>query len=125
MNRRSAALALLVAMPLAAIAADPSQLQIPSAVEYIYVFLQSPGSTERGTGREIASMMSPDTFRKNLSRFVETARRERVRLIITASTKEERWIQSQIFYRGERLPVTPYYNAGIDAVRPGVEVPLD
>ena len=34
--------------------------QIPASVAYMYVFLQRPDSTDRGSGREIATMISPD-----------------------------------------------------------------
>lgn len=99
--------------------------QIPASVAYMYVFLQRPDSTDRGSGREIATMISPDEFRKNFERYRELARKEEAKLIITAETKDGQWIQNQISYKGAKLQRAPYRNPGIDKTVPGAEVPLN
>lgn len=98
---------------------------IPPTVAYMYVFLQTPDSTDRGSGREIATMISPDEFRKNFERYRDLARKEKVKLVITAETKDGQWVQNQISYKGAKLQRAPYRNPGIDKTVPGAEVPLN
>lgn len=106
--------------------ADESELpQIPSSVAWMYVFIQRPDSTSRGSGKEIATMITPEEFRRNFTRFREMARKENAKLVVTAETENEQWIQGQIRYRGTKLRRAPYYNPGIDKVVPGAEVPTD
>lgn len=106
-------------------AADTDVPQVPSNVAWMYVFLQSPSSTAKGSGREIATMTTPDDFRKNFASYRALAKREKMKLVITAETKDRLWIQEQITYRGAQLQRAPYYNPGIDRVVPGAEVPVD
>jgi hypothetical protein len=108
-----------------AIAAEPDIIEIPSSVVWMYVFIQSPSSTLRGSGKEVATMITPTDFRKDFTRFKEMARNEKAKLIVTAETQDGQWIQNQIIYRGKKLLRAPYYNPGIDKVVPGAEIPLD
>ena len=70
-------------------------------------------------------MITPEEFRRNFTRFREMARKENAKLVVTAETENEQWIQGQIRYRGTKLRRAPYYNPGIDKVVPGAEVPTD
>lgn len=108
-----------------AFAVETDMLDIPSSVAWMYVFVQSPTSTARGSGEEIATMISPSDFHKNFTRYQEKAHDKKWKLIITAETQDGQWIQNQISYKGEKLLRAPYYNPGIDKVAPGAEIPLD
>ena len=110
---------------LGALAAETDMLEIPSSVVWMYVFLQNPTSTARGSGEEVTTMITPSDFHKNFTRYKEKARSKKWKLIVTAETRDGQWIQDQISYRGEELLRAPYYNQGIDKVVPGAEIPLD
>lgn len=99
--------------------------QVPTSVAHIYVFLQKRDSTGRGSGSEIASMITPKEFQKNFERYRKLARTKKVRLIITAESRDGQWIQDQISYKGIKLQRAAYRNPGIDRTVPGAEVPLD
>lgn len=118
---------LMVACLLSAVAiSDELEIpEIPSSVAWMYVFLQSPDGTARGSGKEIATMITPADFRKNFARYMEMARNEKTKLIVTAETDEGQWVQNQISYKGTNLRRAPYYNPGIDKVVPGAEIPLE
>jgi len=70
-------------------------------------------------------MVSPNDFKKNLGRYQQLAKKEKMKLVITAATSDNRWVQDQIVYKGLRLQVTEYYNPGTDRIHPGAEIPLD
>lgn len=98
--------------------------QIPQNVTYMYVFLQKPDSTERGSGREVATMISSKEFQSNFEKYRDLARKEKAKLVITAETKDGLWVQNQIIYKGAKLQRATYHNPGIDKTVPGAEVPL-
>ena len=98
---------------------------IPPNVAWMYVFIQNPASIERDSGKEVATMITPDDFLKNFSHYKEMARKDNAKLIVTAETKDHRWVQEQILYKGENLVPARYYNPGIDKAVPGAEIPLD
>lgn len=114
---------LLIGVPLAL--AQSELPQVPANVAYMYVFLQRPDSTDRGSGREIATMISPDEFRVNFERYRQLALKEKLQLIVTAETRDGQWVQNQITYKGAKLQRAPYRNPGIDKTVPGAEVPLN
>lgn len=122
---RSLFLTLLCSIAMPLLAADIDLPQIPSNVAWLYVFLQNPTTTAKGSGREIATMITPEDFRKNFSAYRELAKREKMKLVITAESKDRLWVQDQIRFKGIQLQRAPYYNPGIDRVVPGAEVPLD
>ena len=105
--------------------AEPDTPEIPSTVVWMYVFLQAPDSTGRGSGKEVATMITPEAFRQDFPTYQGMAKQEKRRLIVTAETQDGQWIQNQIRYKGEYLRRAPYYNPGIDKVVPGAEIPLD
>jgi hypothetical protein len=107
------------------LAAESDVIDIPSSVAWIYVFIQKPDSTARGSGKEIATMIPPSEFLKNFTRYKEMARSDKAKLIVTAETQDDQWVQNQITYNGDKLHRAPYYNPGIDKVAPGAEIPLD
>jgi hypothetical protein len=117
--------ALLLAYPFQSLLADADVPQIPSNVVWMYVFLQSPDNTGIGSGKEVATMITPEVFRKNFTMYRGMAKQEKKRLIVTAETKDGLWVQDQIEYKGENLQRAPYYNPGIARVVPGAEIPLD
>lgn len=99
--------------------------QIPDDVARMYVFLQDPKRTERGTGQQIRQLITPARFREEFPQLVETARRQHKKPIVTAQSKSGAWIQDQIIYKGQRLQPAIYYNAGIDQEAPGAEITID
>jgi len=116
---------IVVAFATTSIAAEADYLKIPSSVVWIYVFIQNPDSTAKGSGKEIATMITPKQFRDSFNRYRDIAKRENAKLIVTAETEGGQWIQNQITYKGESLKIMPYYNPGIGKAVPGAEVPLN
>lgn len=105
--------------------AETDMLQIPSSVNWMYVFLQDPNTMARGSSKEVATMITPSEFRKNITRYQDIARRDKSKLIVTAETEDGHWVQTQISYKGRTLRAMRYYHQGIDRVVPGAEIPLD
>jgi len=125
MLRLSLCITLLCLATIPSLAADSELPQVPSNVTWMYVFLQNPSSTAKGSGREIATMITPDDFRKNFSSYRQLAKGGKMKLIVTAETKDRLWVQEQIRFKGVQLSRAPYYNPGIDRVVPGAVVPLE
>jgi hypothetical protein len=108
-----------------AIAVEANDIDIPDNVEWMFVFLQNPETTKRGSGEEIATLITRQEFLEDFTRYKNTALAKKWNLIVTAETKDERWIQTQISYKGKKLEPAPYYNPGIDKVVEGAKIPLD
>ena len=115
-------LALLAAA--APVAAETATLpKIPASVAWIYVFFQDPNSVARGSGEEVVSMATPQEFLASFESYRSQAVTQGKLFIITAQTKDGKWIQDQITYNGKRLAPARYFNPGVDAVKPGAEIP--
>lgn len=115
-------LGMLVATPVRAADDLP---RVPSSAQWIYVFIQDPHSLKRGSGREVATMATTADFLNNFDRYRDMARQDGWKLIVTAESSDGQWVQQQISYRGQMLKRAPYYNPGLDAVRPGAEIPVN
>jgi hypothetical protein len=104
--------------------ASEDLFEIPSSVMWIYVFAQDSNSVARGSGEDIAAMITPEEFLKNFVSYRSQVAGKNRQLIVTAQTKDGNWVQDQITYKGKRLRPARYYNSGIDRVSPGAEIPI-
>jgi hypothetical protein len=98
---------------------------IPPSVAWMYVYVQQSDVTGPGSVKEIGNRISPAEFAKNLQSYIETARRAKMKLIVSAQSLERTWVHDTIRYRGKKLEPAPYYEPNGGSFIPGVEVPLD
>lgn len=102
------------------------ELRIPRYVEYLYVFLQTPGPVETAVSEWLAAGMEKEEFIKCFEAFREIARARGMRLIITATdSSHQNWYQPQIRFRGQNLRVVRYKFPNEQRTEPGAEVPLN
>lgn len=123
-SRLLAATTLLIAFLGSPVLADELP-KIPSDVAWIYVFFQDPSSVARGSGEEVATMLTPSEFLGSFASYKSQAKSQNRQFIVTAQAKQGTWVQEQIFYRGKRLLAARYYSPSMDKVYPGAEIPLD
>lgn len=103
---------------------DTPELWVPQQVIQVYVILQNPGEPVDGSS-ETLDLVSREKFIADFERFKNIARQKRVKLIITAVTEDEQWIQNQIKYKGKNLRRALYRDPHASVTYSGAEVPLD
>jgi hypothetical protein len=99
-----------------------SSLYLPAGVTFTYVFFQEHGP-EKSSPCKTHDAVPPGEFIARFEDYREAAKRENVRMIVTAqgaSTKD--WLQPDIRYRGHPLRIAFYTCNGFPAL--GAEVPL-
>jgi hypothetical protein len=99
-------------------------LNVPENIAQIYVILQEQGEPADGTSKTV-DLVSRDKFIANFEIYRNMARKEHKKLIVTAVTKNQEWVQNQIEYKGENLPIALYRDPHASITYSGAEVPLD
>lgn len=99
-------------------------LSVPTQVIQVYVILQEPGEPVDGSSNTL-DVVSRDKFIAEFERYRNIARQKQVKLIVTAVTDDEKWIQNQIKYRGKNLRRALYRDPHASITYSGAEVPLD
>lgn len=103
---------------------DSPDLSVPAQVIQVYVILQAPGEPIDGSSSTV-DVVSRDKFIADFERYRNIAREKQVKLIVTAVTEDEKWIQNQIKYRGKNLRRASYRDPHASITYSGAEVPLD
>lgn len=107
-------------------ATSERDLRIPRQVQYLYVFLQTPGPAETAESHRLAAGMPKDEFVKCFEAFREAARSQNMRLIVTATDGQHRsWYQPAIRFRNANLRPVMYKSPDEERTFPGAEVPLN
>ena len=99
-------------------------LYVPENIAQVYVILQKQGTPADHTSETLA-LVSRDDFIANFEVYRIQARTEQKKLIVTAVTKNQEWVQNQIEYKGENLPIALYRDPHASITYSGAEVPLD
>lgn len=99
-------------------------LYVPPQVIQVYVILQASGEPVDGSSTT-HDVVSRDKFISEFERYRNVARQKRVKLIVTAATDDEKWIQNQITFRGKNLRRALYRDPHASITYSGAEVPLD
>lgn len=99
-------------------------LDVPHQVIQVYVILQEQGEPVDGSSRTL-DVVSRDKFISEFERYRNVARQKQVKLIVTAVTDDEQWIQNQIKYKDKNLRRALYRDPHASITYSGAEVPLD
>ena len=109
----------------ASISSKSYVMYVPPEVAAVYVFLQKPESLGEGSSEFIGNI-SRDEFLKNWSQYVNIAKNKRMKLIIKASTEDQKqWLQNQIKYDEKTLVKTTFRDPSTNKISEGVEWPLN
>lgn len=103
---------------------DTPDLLVPSQVIQVYVILQEVGEPVDGSSKTL-DVVSREKFIADFERYRNIARQKQVKLIVTAVTDDEKWIQNLIKYRGKNLRRALYRDPYASITYSGAEVPLD
>lgn len=101
-----------------------TDLWVPTQIVQVYVILQEPEEPVDGSSVTL-DVVSRDKFIADFERYRNIAKQKKVKLIVTAVTEEEKWIQNQIKYRGKNLRRALYRDPHASITYSGAEVPLD
>ena len=109
----------------ASISSESYVIYVPPEVSEVYIFLQKPEILEKGSS-EILGNVSRDEFLKNWSQYVNIAKNKHMKLIIRASTEDQKqWLQNQITYNHEFLKKSKFLDPSNNKISEGVEWPLN
>jgi hypothetical protein len=103
---------------------EAADLLVPAQVIQVYVILQEPGEPVDGSSKKL-DVVSREKFIADFERYRNIARQKQVKLIVTAVTDDENWIQNQIKYKGKNLRRAEYRDPYASITYSGAEVPLD
>lgn len=103
---------------------EAADLLVPAQVIQVYVILQEPGEPVDGSSKTL-DVVSREKFIADFERYRNNARQKQVKLIVTAVTDDEKWIQNQIKYKGKNLRRAVYRDPHASITYSGAEVPLD
>lgn len=103
---------------------DNADLWVPTQIIQVYIILQDVGEPVDGSSSTL-DVVSRNKFITDFERYRNIARQKKVKLIVTAVTEDEKWIQNQIKYRGKTLNRALYRDPHASITYSGAEVPLD
>jgi hypothetical protein len=105
----------------ASFSAEAHIIFVPPEVASVYLFLQKGDALSEFVGR-----ISRDEFLNNVSQYEKMAKNKGMKLIIRASTKDEKqWLQNQIKYDDKLLKKSIFREPSTDKISEGVEWPLN
>ena len=103
---------------------EAHKISMPPEVAMVYVFLQKPETLGDGSS-EFLGRISRDEFLRNVSQYESMAKSKRVKLIIRASTADQKqWLQNQIKYDDKILRKSKFRDPSDNKISEGVEWPL-
>lgn len=123
-NIKNYFLAISIVMGNAYAGQDNPDLSVPIRVTQVYVILQAPGTPIDGSSSTYA-LVNREEFITEFERYRNVAREKKAKLIVTAVTDNEEWIQNQIEYKGVKLKRALYRDPHASITYSGAEVPLD
>lgn len=96
---------------------------IPDAADRLFAFSQAIGPNGEVEGSIEWPSMSRTEFPLRIDNLIAYSRRQKLKLVITARTKNNNWgMADSITYRKESLPTQAYFNPGVKTVHDGKEV---